>query len=105
MTAAVHVPGAPVKVKLDAAVPVGNTVMVNIHPAAAPPVGVNATGPAVVGVPLPFSVTVCEPVVVKLPVLVKLMPPAFAAMVYAPIIVTFTWSVTVLPAVSAVPCV
>ena len=88
-------PGAPEKVKTAGPF----TLTTNVQPLV-PTVKVFA--PGVVGVPAPFKVTVCIPVAENIPDFEKVIPPAVVVILYEPMVVTFTWTVTVLVAPRAV---
>ena len=83
-------PGGPVtfitKLQLDAPTVTGKVLL-----------------PATVGVPVPVNKIVCAPKA-NVPLPVKVIPPTVGIeTVYAPAVVTFTFSVTVLEAVKGVP--
>jgi hypothetical protein len=70
----------------------------------APACGDKTFAPVVVGVPDPFNVTLCVPVVAKVPVFEKVIPPTVLVVsVKVPGTVTFTETVTVLEASNGVP--
>ena len=96
---------APVQVIVTVAFPPAGTTVILKLQVAVPIVTGKLDVAAETGVPLPVNVIVWAPVAVNVPKPVNIIPLTAGAveMVHEPIVVTFTFKVTVLDAVSTVP--
>ena len=96
---------APVQAIVNVALPPAGTTVILKLQVAVPTVTGKLDVAAEAGVPLPVNVIVLAPVVANVPDPLNIIPltAGVVEMVHGPTVVTFTFKVTVLDAVSAVP--